>query len=92
MKKFGFVFGLVIIVGWVWGGKEVLHAMNDFEITALKKGAENEVVIKVENVFKAIRRDLGYNDATMQDGELLSLLIRADEKETIIKQASNKEK
>ncbi len=69
----------------VWGSPAVLKAWDQFEVTASAGEVSDEknpleILKRVENIFKAIRKDLGHNDTDLKTGDLFRLIVRAEDK------------
>jgi hypothetical protein len=57
---------------------EMIRAFNDWQrstVTAQADGNSMSVIFAWEDLLRAIRRDLGHNDADLQRGELLRVFI-----------------
>lgn len=63
----------------IWGSPEVVKAFADFKrVSQLYAGAPEltrHLMLGVEDLFKAIRKDLGHGDLRLQRGDILKLYI-----------------
>jgi len=73
----------------VWGDQEVLQAYREYEE---KSAAQPEgILLAVDNLLRAIRKDLGHDDSKLKPGELVSILIVAEDREKILAPKLRKE-
>ena len=69
----------------VWGGPEVIETWNKFEITSSSGNLEaNEMIIQMEKILRAIRKDLGHDDRSLKFGSLWGLILVADDKRRLL--------
>ena len=69
----------------VWGGSEVIQAWNKFELESEKTDTDlNEILVGMEHVLRAIRKDLGHDDRLLKFGNLFGLLILAKDKKILL--------
>ena len=60
----------------LWGESEVIKSYSDlFQSAKIAKEKPEELVRKFEQFIKAIRKDLGYKDLNLKEGELLKTFI-----------------
>ena len=68
----------------VWGGPEIIEAWNQYELKADENLPSVEYILEMENVLRAVRKDLGHNDSTLKFGSLSALFLLAKEKKKVI--------
>ncbi len=68
----------------VWGDQDVIMAMENYEKLAAKKPSVSELLLIVDDLLRAIRRDLGHNDNKLERGKLVSMLIVAEDRDKLI--------
>ena len=69
----------------VWGGPEVIETWNEFEITSSNGDLKaNEMIIQMEKILRAIRKDLGHDDRSLKFGSLWGLVLVADDKKKLL--------
>lgn len=74
----------------VWGDQNVIEALAIYEnkSTALLKQEHQpdttEQLLIVDDLLRAIRKDLGHDDARLKRGSLVGMLLKAEERDTII--------
>jgi hypothetical protein len=59
----------------VWGSADVIKAWNNCRAALQSGGAGQEGIDRLEDVFMAIRKDLGNDDRDMKKGEVLRLFV-----------------
>ncbi len=64
---------------------EVITLWNEMERTA----ADNDVsaskrLLGFDRIIRAMRKDLGYDDAGLAEGQLFALIIRGDDKDSLL--------
>jgi hypothetical protein len=61
----------------IWGAPEVVKAFADFRKLSLAENREEpfDTLFAVENIYLAIRRDLGHRDTQLKKGDILVLFI-----------------
>lgn len=67
----------------VWGGPEVIESWNEFEIESERARNNNDpkiILTVMEQVLRAIRKDLGHDDRQLKFGSLFGLLILGKDK------------
>lgn len=64
----------------VWGRSEIISAWNNFEIQSATNPTPSEMIAEMENVLRALRKDLGHNDTQLRMGSLSALILRAQDK------------
>ena len=69
----------------VWGGSDLIQAWNDYEINANKLQGTPGVIMEMDKLLRAIRRDLGHSDSTLNDGELVGLNLKPEDKEKLLR-------
>ena len=65
-----------------WADIEVIRAWNDVETISSQGGDAKQVLGKLDALLRAIRKDLGKEDWRIKEGELFSLMLAAEEKES----------
>lgn len=69
----------------VWGCVEVIVAMNKYEEIADENDvSSDELLLSVENVFRAMRKDLGHSDASLEKGALIGIFLDHASRRNII--------
>ena len=69
----------------IWGGSEVIQLWNKFELESAKEStAPNNVLGLLEKVLRALRKDLGHDDHSLEFGNLIGLFIVAKDKNMIL--------
>lgn len=63
----------------LWAGPHTLKAYTQFFVAISTDSTSNKTVFALENFFKAVRRDLGLSNFGLQKGDLLHLILKADE-------------
>jgi hypothetical protein len=69
----------------VWGSPEVITAYNNFGTASEQlAGDQNQetssVLVVVDELYRAMRKDLGHNDSSLIKGELVGLMLNAEGK------------
>ena len=71
----------------VWGGHELIEMWNRYEIESDPANANDDNpqqrIFDMDKVLRAIRKDLGHRDSSLQDGELVGLMI--SDKENLLR-------
>ena len=70
----------------VWGGQEIIEAWNSFEANVQDGQSTEKMMWTLENILKAIRKDLGHDDSTLPSGSLIALLLVTEDKRKILGQ------
>ena len=66
----------------IWGSAETIRLWNEIETVTNTEGQNPETTMAVmEQLLRAIRKDLGQDDQSLQFGELLKLIIVPEEKD-----------
>ena len=68
----------------VWGGPETIEAWNQYELKANENLPSVGLILELENVLRAVRKDLGHNDSTLEFGSLSALFLVAKDKKNVI--------
>ena len=68
----------------VWGGPEIIEAWNQYELTVAANLPSVNLILELENVLRAVRKDLGHNDSTLEFGSLSALFLVAKDKKNVI--------
>ncbi len=71
----------------VWGGPEIIEAWNHYELKADENLSSEGHILELENVLRAVRKDLGHNDSTLEFGSLSALFLVAKDKKKYIGKA-----
>ena len=69
----------------VWGGSDLIQAWNDYEINSNKLQGTPGVIMEMDKLLRAIRKDLGHSDSTLKDGELVGLNLKPKDKERLLR-------
>jgi len=64
----------------IWGGQEIIHTWNDYEMKAASGMSAKETIMQMETIIRAIRKDLGHDDSLLQAGSLVGLILIAEDK------------
>lgn len=71
----------------IWGGSEVIQLWNQFELESANNSTDPyNALVLMEQVLRALRRDLGHDDHSLEFGNLIGLLIVAKDKNRIMGQ------
>ena len=65
-----------------WADIKVIRAWNDVETISSHGGDGMQVLGKLDALLRAIRKDLGKEDWGIKEGELFSLMLAAEERES----------
>ena len=68
----------------VWGNQEVFQAYLNYEKESSKKEKNNKILLEVDKLLRAIRKDLGHNDSQLKPGELVSIILTAEDREQFL--------
>lgn len=64
---------------------DVVHLWNEMEGAALSEElSSRERLLLFDRVVRAMRKDLGYDDSNLAEGELFALAIRGDDKDSLL--------
>lgn len=77
----------------VWGDKTVIEALDTYErnsIALLDEKNPSQTLLLVDDLLRSIRKDLGHNDSQLERGNLVRMLIVADEKDKVISDKTTK--
>ena len=71
----------------VFADAAVIRAWNDMEKASVKEreSGDPEVLHRFERIVRAMRSDLGYDDSELAEGELFGLLIKAEDKDRLLR-------
>jgi hypothetical protein len=83
----------------VWGNHEVISAMQNFEARAGIDSADEaskekdsiHLFLVVDDLLRAIRKDLGHNDSQLKRGSLSGMLLIAEDREKVLSDKNIKE-
>lgn len=67
----------------IWGSDDVIRKWNLYEIDNSENQSIQSVVSNIEMVLRAIRKDLGHNDKSLEEGQLVGLILDADAKKSL---------
>ena len=67
----------------VWGTPDMITAWNELGKNELKDA--NNSIRMAEQLLRMIRKELGHDDSGLRKGEVMSIFIKGDEKDAIIK-------
>ncbi|MGK7943441.1 MAG: hypothetical protein AB4058_03130 [Microcystaceae cyanobacterium] len=73
----------------IWGSAEVIQAWMEFRVYDWTNSNSNEGFLKVENLLKAIRKDLGNSNDQLKNGDILKLFINDFNPELLPKKSSS---
>lgn len=66
----------------------VIELWNEMEraagLLAAGESVEREGLLRFDRIMRAMRQDLGYDDSELAEGQLLALLIRGDDKDSLL--------
>lgn len=63
-----------------WGSAETINAFNQYQrVNAAPAKDQKELFLRTETFLRALRKDLGHNDASLKSLALTKLLVRGDE-------------
>ena len=69
----------------LFASAEVVTLWNEMERTALLVAkSDRERLLYFDRVVRAMRKDLGYDDSELEEGQLFALVIRGDDKDTLL--------
>ncbi len=71
----------------VWGDQKVIEALHNFENKSATLSNDKEssaTLLVVDDLLRAIRKDLGHNDSQLKEGSLVGMLLIAEEREKLI--------
>jgi hypothetical protein len=71
----------------VWGDGAVIDALSLYETRSADlagQGDLSESLLVVDDLLRAIRRDLGHNDSGLKRGSLVGLLLISDDREKLL--------
>ena len=68
----------------MWGGPEFIEAWNHYELKVDENLSSEGHILEMEKVLRAVRKDLGHNDSTLEFGNLSALLLVAKDKKKYI--------
>ena len=71
----------------VWGDRAVIDALSLYETRSAELvGQDNplESLLVVDDLLRAIRRDLGHNDSGLKRGSLVGMLLISDDREKLL--------
>jgi len=69
----------------VWSGAEMLDAWERFESQAQAAPSSpdpTKTLMSFDNLLRAIRKDLGHNDTLLDQGALVSMILKSEDKVT----------
>ena len=66
----------------IWGSASTIRLWNRVE-TEISPDSPNDTAALMENLFRAIREDLGHDDSSLPFGELTSLFVIPEDKKKI---------
>lgn len=72
----------------IWASPEVLKAWIDIQRTADVNQSPEAAILKWENLYRLIRKDLGHNDSSLPKGELMGLILKSPDHEQYISKIS----
>ncbi|MFA9396582.1 MAG: hypothetical protein ACERJ1_18010 [Halodesulfovibrio sp.] len=70
----------------IWGSPKVIQRFNEMETASILQDSKNASFYCFGKLFEEIRRDLGHNDTSLKDGELMSLIILPEDKDKVKEQ------
>lgn len=68
-----------------WGGKDIIDAYNRYTRTANPATTDKDLFLLVDDLLRAIRKDLGHNDSKLKRGELVGMFLDNESKEKLDK-------
>lgn len=68
----------------VWGEPDLIQTWNDYEMNADKLQGTPRAIMEMDKALRAIRKDLGHSDNTLNDGDLVGLILKAEDKEKLL--------
>jgi len=68
----------------VWGGDGLINSWNDFEISYDSTANPEVIILTMENLLRAIRKDLGHKDRNLKKFALWALFLIKEDKEKIL--------
>ena len=68
----------------IWGGPDLIQAWNDYEINSNKLQGAPGVILEMDKLLRAIRKDLGHSDGTLNDGDLVGLVLKIEDREKLL--------
>jgi hypothetical protein len=64
-----------------WGSAQTINSLIQFQLASIAKTADDELYMfpHVERLLRALRKDLGHADGSLQNMALAKLIVKADE-------------
>lgn len=70
-----------------WGDKELIRAYDKYERSAGTTGTK-DIFMNIDDLMRAIRAELGHNDAGLQRGALVGIFLKAEDRDKILRPIS----
>ena len=70
----------------IWADSDVIKMWNNFEKGGMAENDSVDILLKVDELLRAMRKDLGKDDSQLEEGELVSLILIPEEKHKVRKQ------
>lgn len=68
----------------IWGGPEMIKAWNNYRSDSAKSKSPEEGLKKMELILKTIRKDLGHDDSSLNDFDIIGLMLTADAQKELV--------
>lgn len=67
----------------IWADADVIKMWNNIETGGLAGNDSIDILLKMDELLRAMRKDLGKNDTQLEAGELVGLILNPDEKHKV---------
>jgi hypothetical protein len=68
----------------VWGSAEIIDIWNQYEIKSDENLKPEQMIVEMEKILRAIRKDLGHDDSRLKFGNLWGLMLVAKDKKILL--------
>jgi len=81
LEKVMLVFKRELIV---WADQDVLQAYRKYEEGSSNNSEPEDTLLIIEDLLRAIRKDLGHDDSQLNRGDLIGMLIVAEDRKKLL--------
>lgn len=64
----------------VWGSAEALKIWDEYEQAAATLQGNENTLLNVDKILRCVRKELGHDDKILRPGDLVALLLKAEDK------------
>lgn len=68
----------------IWASPEVVREWNEFRRYSTTSGDKENVLLVVEKLMRAFRKDLGNSNSRLMPGDLIKMYVKADEVDQLL--------